>query len=231
MWNAISSTDDFKLIDSLNIELALIYLNDYQLEKADFLVNKISANSKQFELACCIKANIFLQYNNPDSALFILNNISKSENIEIQKETALLKILCFNYFFDKKNALLNAGLLDSICRSDKKMQNYVLENYPKKIKRYSGLLCRIVPGLSFINAKESSKAFVNMLLVSSFAAYTVFSIYTGYYVTATFTGFLNWMKFQSGGNRGGKAILAHKNEINTATFNSGVVKFYKQSVQ
>jgi len=73
-------------------------------------------------------------------------------------------------------------------------------------------LARFLPGAGFFYMKKSSEGFVSAFLNVAFIGYTAYSIYTGYYITATFTGLRSFMRFHGGGVRASAVLTKRYNE-------------------
>lgn len=78
----------------------------------------------------------------------------------------------------------------------------------KKTKR----LARFLPGTGFFYLHKPSEGVVSVAANVVFLGYTAYSIYTGYYITAAFTGLRNFMRFHSGGIKASALLAGQYNE-------------------
>jgi hypothetical protein len=190
--------------DSLKLMIADYLCSEGNIIRAINLLEKIAdsswANSKHLLLA---KA-YFLS----DNYSACKYNLAKCDTARLKrnaiKEYQLLRLANYNHLLEIDSTA--TFLLAIFIAEGRDTTGLLKELYDipvpkryniKKAQRRSALL----PGAGLYYVNERKHAFGSGLLNFLFIGYTAYSIYTGYYVSAAFTGVPQFMRFYQGGKR------------------------------
>lgn len=216
--NLLSRLDELQPDDSLQQEIRLqkalgYYLSD-QFEKAEKSIlpvfNLSIYNTQTWQLAATVYVLSLNEQGKWSQAHQFLNGLLKSDTSLSEENERRMKIA-----------------IDSL---------YNPENIPKmKSIRKARTLSLIFPGAGQAYNGNFGKGFVNLLLVSGSAGFTVYNVLQTNYITAATAGVYLFLYFYFGGANQSNWLVPVKNQRKKAAFNqqlkAQVIGFNKQLFQ
>lgn len=215
-------------VNELLLKKALTYKYANDFNEAHLTLKRLNpasvSSDKQIRIYYEKILIAYLSSNYSDAQFELLNMRLATQDTLMDQQILLLKILVLNELQrwpEAKIAAIHYIKRYKLNIDAEKLYGFLKKPVLKK-QRKAEILYTFIPSAGFFYAGYPGKGFINLGLMLTFAAFGVYNVVEGYYITSFFAGFAMTQVFYLGGQRYTDELIIRKNKEITKKHNERI---------